>query len=297
MIADQMANLCNHYLSVSSRERSWGLFLTGVGHAVIEPDGVYPPIAHPDGYDFQWERGRILDEYALLYLVDGAGVFESAHQTALTIHAGDCLILFPSEWHRYKPEKSLGWEEYWLTFQGGMADIWKRAKLIQMHSPLISSGNQHLLSPLFEDLLRLTKPKSARRSFETAALCHLLLARALSGLGAVSVMSNDERLHEAGDYLRMHPEMDIDLPQLAKQLGMSYSTFRRSFTRHFGSSPDRFHQQARVAKAKQFLIETELPLKSIAERLGYSSEFYLMQVFKRQTGVTPTQWRRRATLR
>jgi AraC-like DNA-binding protein len=297
MIAIQMANLDSHYLSVSSRERSWGLFLTGVGHAVIQPGGVYPPIAHPAGYDFQWERGRILDEYALLYLVDGSGVFESAHQAALTIQAGDCLILFPGEWHRYKPENSSGWEEYWLTFQGGLAEIWRRAKLIQTQSPLISSGSQHLLSPLFEDLLQLTEPKSSRRSFETAALCHLLLARALSGSGAASVTSTEERLHEAGDYLRMSPETDVDLPQLSKHLGMSYSTFRRSFTRHFGTSPDRFHQQARVARAKQFLIETDLPLKSIAERLGYSSEFYLMQVFKRHTGLTPTQWRRRAPTR
>lgn len=290
-----MTTPTNHYLSVSSREKSWGLYLTGVGHAVIEPGDPYPPVAHPAGYDFQWERGRILDEYALLYLVAGSGVFESAHQSALTVRAGDCLILFPGEWHRYKPEKSTGWEEYWLTFQGSLVEIWKRARLIRPKTPLISSGNQHLLPPLFEDLLQLTEPKSRRRSFETAALCHLLVARALSGPqgeGAATT-SYDERLHEAGDYLRMHPELDVDLPQLARHLGMSYSTFRRSFTRHFGNSPDRFHQEARVGRAKQFLIETDLPLKSIAERLHFSSEFYLMQVFKRHTGLTPTNWRRR----
>ena len=293
-----MANSSSHYLSVSIREKSWGLYLTGVGHAVIQPDEVYPPIAHPVGYDFQWERGRILEEYALLYLVDGAGIFESAHQAALSIHAGDCLILFPGEWHRYKPEKSLGWEEYWLTFQGSLVDIWKRARLIRPQGPLISSGNQHLLPPLFEDLLRLTEPKSRRRSLETAALCHLLVARALSGhQDPAAAASYEERLHEAGDYLRMHPETNVDLPQLAKHLGMSYSTFRRSFTRHFGNSPDRFHQQARIARAKQLLIETDLPLKGIAERLRYSSEFYLMQVFKRHTGLTPTQWRRQTPTR
>ncbi len=130
-------------------------------------------------------------------------------------------------------------------------EIWKRARLIGPKTPLISSGNQHLLPPLFEDLLQLTEPKSRRRSFETAALRHLLVARALSGSKGegVATTSYDERLHEAGDYLRMHPELDIDLPQLARYLGMSYRTFRRSFTQHFGNSPDRFHQEARVGEA------------------------------------------------
>lgn len=290
-----MANAINHYLSVSIREKVWGLYVTGVGHAVIPPYGAYPPIPHPAGYHFQWERGRILEEYALVCLVQGAGTFESKHQKARIVHSGDCLILFPGEWHRYRPDASSGWEEYWLTFQGSLAEIWKRSRLIRTRHPLVSSGRQHLLIPLFEDMLRLTGPKSRSQSFEIAAICHLLIARAVSGQQDSSRASTyDGRLHEAGDYLRAHPETDIDLPKLAKYFGMSYSTFRRGFTKQFGVSPDRFHQQARVTRAKQLLIETNLPLKSIAEKLRYSSEFYLMQVFKRHTGLTPTQWRHQA---
>ena len=284
----------SHYLSVSSRERSWGLYVTGVGHADVEPYGVYPPIPHPAGYDFQWERGRVLDEYALLYLVRGSGIFECFHQSSLKVKAGDCLILFPGVWHRYKPEQSIGWEEYWVTFQGTIVGSWKQEQFIRSDAPLLFSGNEDLLSPLFEELLQLTNPRSRRRALESAALCHLIIAQALSSSeksGRHTTVS--ERLNAAGDSLRMHPENDVDLSRLAKQFGMSYSGFRRNFTKHFGESPDRFHQAARVARIKQFLIETELPLKQIAERLNYSSEFYMMQVFKRHTGLTPTQWRRR----
>jgi AraC-like DNA-binding protein len=284
----------SHYLSVSSRERSWGLYVTGVGHADVKPYDAYPPVPHPAGYDFQWERGRILEEYALLYLVRGSGVFEYSHQLSLKIRAGDCLILFPGEWHRYKPEQSIGWEEYWVTFQGELVQSWKREKFIRPDAPLLSSGNEDLLSPLFEELLRLTKLQARRRALETAALCHLVIAQALSNSEQSDKHTSvAERLNAAGDHLRLHPENDVDLSRLAKHFGMSYSGFRRSFTKHFGESPDRFHQAARVARVKQFLIETELPLKQIAERLKYSSEFYMMQVFKHHTGLTPTQWRHR----
>jgi AraC-like DNA-binding protein len=283
-----------HYLSVSSREQAWEIYVTGAGHAIVEPYEKYPPTRHPAGYDFHWERGRILSEYALLYLVKGAGIFESTHQVSLKVGAGDCLILFPGEWHRYKPEPSVGWEEYWVTFQGGLVQSWKKHKFIRPETPLVSSGNEDLLSPIFEELLRLTASKTRRRPLESAALCHLLIAKSLStSHRSEKGTTTAERLHAAGDHLRLHPELDIDLPRLAQRFGMSYSGFRRSFTKYFGKSPDRFHQDARVARVKQFLIETDLPLKEIAARLNYSNEFYMMQVFKRHTGLTPTQWRHR----
>jgi AraC-like DNA-binding protein len=284
----------NHYLSVSSKERAWDIYVTGAGHAVVEPNGQYPPIPHPAGYDFQWERGRILSEYALLHLVKGSGIFESTHQVSLKVRAGDCLMLFPGEWHRYKPDMSVGWEEYWVTFQGGLVQSWRKHKFIRPEAPLVSSGNEDLLLPIFEELLCLTASKSRRRPLETAALCHLLVAKSLSASSESDKETTAaERLHAAGDYLRLHPESDIDLPRLAKRFGMSYSGFRRSFTKYFGKSPDRFHQDARVDRVKQFLIETDLSLKEVAARLNYSNEFYMMQVFKRHTGLTPTQWRRR----
>lgn len=296
-----MSKHTSHHVAVSRKEKSWGLYVTGVGHAVTGPNEAYPPTLQRTIHDFQWERGRILEEFALLYIVGGSGVFESVHQAAFNVRAGDCIVLFPGEWHRYKPDLTSGWEEYWVTFGGSLAESWRRDNFINPQSPLLLRENAHLLVPLFDDMFRLIKQKPGRRSLESAVLCHLLVARLLSApkkptRKPTRSEKQSELLHEAGDYLRMHPEDDVDLSKLAKRIGMSYSNFRRTFTRHFGSSPDRFHQQARIARAKQFLIETDLPLKSIAERLGYSSEFYLMQVFKCHTGLTPTQWRHRRNI-
>ncbi len=287
-----MAEHTRYYVSVSRRERSWGLYVTGVGHVIVEPNEIYPQVLHRTAHEFQWERGRILEEFSLMYVAAGSGIFESAHQICTKVHAGDCVILFPGEWHRYKHDKTTGWEEYWVLFGGRMVESWRQDNFIHPKSPLLRKGHAYLLSPLFEDMLRLAQQKSGRRPLENAALCQLLIAQLLSAPKNPSHSeAKDNLLHDAGDYLRMHPEDDVDLPKLAKHFGMSYSNFRRSFTRHFGKAPDRFHQDARVARIKQFLIETDLPLKEIAEKLGYSNEFYMMRVFKRHTGVTPTHWR------
>lgn len=296
LLITAMDDQISHYIAAGRREKSWGLYVTGVGRALVEPNSVYPPATHPAGYDFKWERGRVLEEFALLYLAGGAGMFESAHRARSAIGAGDCVLLFPGEWHRYRPDIRIGWDEYWVTFHGTLAQTWKEMDFVTPRAPLLSTGNGALILPLFEELLELTELKSRRHPLECAALCHLLISRLLSAPEHPTKLDlKDQSLREAGDYLRMNPEKDIDLARLAKRFGMSYSNFRRDFTNHFGTSPDKFHQEARIARVKQFLIETELPLKAISERLRYSSEFYMMQVFKRHTGATPTEWRRHRT--
>lgn len=48
---------------------------------------------------------------------------------------------------------------------------------------------------------------------------------------------------------------------------------------------------ARMERAKQLLITTNLSIKEIAERCGYSNEYGFMKRFKMQFGKTPTQYR------
>jgi AraC-like DNA-binding protein len=57
-------------------------------------------------------------------------------------------------------------------------------------------------------------------------------------------------------------------------------------------SPAKFAQEERVAHAKRWLTETDLPLRTISQRLHFSSEFYFMRAFKRSTGKSPGCWRK-----
>lgn len=63
------------YLIPADGDELWGLTVTGVGSQVITADEVYPPQNHPQGYFFDVEEGRVLDEFQLLYITDGEGMF------------------------------------------------------------------------------------------------------------------------------------------------------------------------------------------------------------------------------
>jgi len=284
-----MIGQITHYFNTTERDRRWGFQVTGAGHATTEPQQSYPPQAHPRAYNFKWEKGRRLEEFALLYLVKGRGTFESKHQPATSLESGQAAILFPGEWHRYCPAPATGWEEYWVTFGGSIVQGWLRKGFLNPEHPLVANLGLSL-APAFEELLRLAGRRTSQSTFVSSGLCHLLLGQVLNAAKPPQAAS-EKAVLDAADYLRLHADQPVDLLKLAARFGMSYSGFRRAFARYHDVPPHRFHQQARIALAKELLGNTDLPLKAMAERLHYPSEFYLMQTFKRQTGLTPTQWR------
>ncbi|MBQ5579598.1 MAG: AraC family transcriptional regulator, partial [Prevotella sp.] len=65
------------YLIATERDAQWGLTISTVGYEEISPGDDYPTKGHADGYYFDLQKGRILNEYQLLYLTEGEGIFQS----------------------------------------------------------------------------------------------------------------------------------------------------------------------------------------------------------------------------
>ncbi|HOK36259.1 MAG TPA: AraC family ligand binding domain-containing protein [Paludibacteraceae bacterium] len=63
-------------------------------------------MGHPMQYLFNLEKGRILQEYQIIYITQRYGVFQNKHKV-YRIYPGSVIILFPEEWHRYRPLKTL----------------------------------------------------------------------------------------------------------------------------------------------------------------------------------------------
>lgn len=124
-----------------------------------------------------------------------------------------------------------------------------------------------------------------------ASLTQSLLSEAIfDDAKSVSSATGMEVLRRAADSIRKHPD-SFDLDAFADRAGMPSRTFRRLFTANFGISPAKFVQEERIVHAKRWLAETDLPLWAIAENLKFSSEFYFMRAFKRETGQSPGAWR------
>ncbi len=86
----------------------------------------------------------------------------------------------------------------------------------------------------------------------------------------------------------------LSIPQLAATSGLSQSHFRQCFHKATGFTPSDYLMRRRVTRAKQMLRSHPLPITEIAFRLGFQSSPYFAVVFRKLTGMTPTEYREQA---
>ena len=89
------------------------------------------------------------------------------------------------------------------------------------------------------------------------------------------------------------PDVVPDVDEMAKRLGMSRSGFQHLYKKTFGVSVMTDIINGRMKTAKELLIATNLSIKDVALRCGYTNEYGFMKRFKLYYGVTPTQMRER----
>ena len=100
-------------------------------------------------------------------------------------------------------------------------------------------------------------------------------------------------LRRAIERLRSDSDADVSLSALASDAGLSRFHFCRSFKESTGLSPHAWLRQHRLEQAMNMLRETDESIVSIAAALDYSSQTAFAAAFKKLTGETPSDWRRR----
>ncbi|MCK1745689.1 helix-turn-helix transcriptional regulator [Bradyrhizobium sp. 139] len=100
-------------------------------------------------------------------------------------------------------------------------------------------------------------------------------------------------LRRAIERLRSNSDADVSLSALACDAGLSRFHFCRSFKESTGLSPHAWLRQHRVEQAMNMLRESDESVVSVAAALGYSSQTAFAAAFKKLTGETPSDWRRR----
>lgn len=101
------------------------------------------------------------------------------------------------------------------------------------------------------------------------------------------------KLQQAIDYIQAHLSQDVSLEAIATEVGMSRYHFARLFKQSTGQTPHRYVSQCRVKQAKRLLTEESLSIAEISQRLGFVNQHQFAAFFRKQLGISPTQYRRR----
>jgi AraC-like DNA-binding protein len=99
-------------------------------------------------------------------------------------------------------------------------------------------------------------------------------------------------LRRVRDYVESHLDQAIDLNSLAAVAGLSVYHFARAFKQSTGGTPHEFIVARKLAKARDLLKDTDLPVSEIAFAVGFSDQSHLSRRFRNEVGTSPGQFRR-----
>ncbi|NGO41144.1 helix-turn-helix domain-containing protein [Streptomyces sp. YC419] len=109
---------------------------------------------------------------------------------------------------------------------------------------------------------------------------------------APRVRTSEQGLAPVLDWALDRLQQPLSVGELASRAGMSTRTFERYFAREVGTTPLRWLNQQRLARARELLETTDLPVDTVAQRSGLGSGDGLRQHFHRALGTTPAAYRR-----
>ena len=107
-------------------------------------------------------------------------------------------------------------------------------------------------------------------------------------------MATEDRLvADAIRFIRQNCQRPIKVVDVRKFLGISRRSLEHRFSQVVGRSPAAVIRRARVERAKRLLIETDLPVVTIAGRTGFNHAEVLIRTFRRELGISPGEFRKR----
>ena len=287
-----MKNKYRKYLITSNKDKLWGFYINNLGRNVIEKYTNYPSMDHPDQYIFTWEKGRVLNEFHVVLITKGEGVFQSKATGKIKVSDGDIFLLFPNVWHRYKPKKTTGWTERWVGFSGEIANQFLSNGFFNSEEPIISKCDKPAILNYFNTLFKLFDEASYGYQHIASGICIQLMAELHN---IKSVGNNLDHLNsmvsKAKSIMYKNLNGTINLIEIASNLGVSYSKFRIDFKKQTGVSPLQYHLLLKIEKSKELLLNSNKSQKEIAFELGFDSDVYFNRLFKQKTGLAPGKFR------
>lgn len=124
-------------------------------------------------------------------------------------------------------------------------------------------------------------------------LCHMLYLLQLLLVDIPESETKNTLFDSLLSFVQFHFMDDITIRDIAQACACSESTVSHLFKLHTGLPIKKYIAELRVNQAKNFLTISDMPISTVALMCGYANINYFATAFKKQTGVTPTEYRLR----
>jgi len=252
-----------------------GWFPSALGHQRPRPDGAA--------------------ETVFIHCMAGAGWCELGGRRH-DVRAGDLVALPPGAAHAYGADDHRPWTIRWFHLIGNDLPALCESLGFDAATPVRSVADDATLALLFDDALSVLELGYTGTHLLRAsrALAHYLAHSVwLIRHSPASAPDAGSRIARCIDYMRLHMDRPLRVAELAALAHWSPSHFKACFRDHTGYGCIDYFIRLRIHAACQLLDTTQLDIKSVASRVGYSDPLWFSKAFKGIMGLSPSTYRQK----
>lgn len=222
----------------------------------------------------------------IIIVLDGTVEYTFDDGDVLSLSKGEIILFSAESKYTLKVISEQEFVHYTVNFTFANGESLPFGRLV------IKPQNFFDFTALFKKLLKERNNFNLISKFRCLALLNQIIADFFK-CALQSEITNEQykKVLSAIKYINENYCEKITIDDLAKLCMMSNSHFRRTFTQMCGVSPIEYLVSIRIQRAKELIIESTLPVSSIASLCGFKDEEYFCRTFKKRTGKTVRQMR------
>ncbi len=267
----------NSYAPSNAGKHFCDLFPVNCGQQVCAPSHAFGP--------------AVRDHYLLHLVTSGKGSFTILGNT-YTLGAGEFFFVPPDTLNYCEADAVDPWSYTWVGMKGDLLSSFFEGAGISAENPVgkFTPELYRLAKEILDDM-----SAEATASFFAVGRCYLFL----HCLEKSADRPESTQKHPSQNLKRAMALIDkrlhepLSVSALADEVGVDRSYLCSIFKRELGCSPQQYILKKKIEKAKYFLSSTAENVKYIAVSLGYDDPFVFSRAFKKGTGMSPSEWRKR----
>lgn len=236
-------------------------------------------------------RGRL--DYQLLYIAAGKAHFFIDGQDTL-VTAGHMVLYQPKETQRYIYYGVDQTEVFWVHFTGNDVKRILRSYGISLTDHVFYSGKSPEYQKLFQEMIQemqLCRPHYEELLAMQLRQLFILINRQFKGGYKLAEYVQNE-MEAAIHYFTEHYNTPIVIDEYAASMHRSTTWLIRSFKQYTGMTPMQFIISIRITNAQRLLRITDYNITEVAAIVGYDNPLYFSRLFRKQTGIAPSEYKK-----
>lgn len=253
------------------------------------------PIEAGGHLDFFIERHAGMKGFILNLTLKGEGIIYHGDRH-IRCGEGDMLLFPPGEEHHYgRHPEAQAWHHQWVYFRPRA--YWNKwltwpTQLGEIGHYRPDAANMPIIAQLFREIVSVGQQRGHYQELLGINLLEQLLIRREEALNVSPYPPIDGRILSVCQYIAEHlADPELTMARLAQHACLSPSRLSHLFRQQLGVSVLAWREDQRISRARLLLSTTRMPVAAVACNVGFEDQLYFSRVFRKCTGVSPSEFR------